>query len=75
MSAVSMRSSASGRERSLLGKIWAAYKTFRVRRQNYLATRTLARLSDHILKDMGISRCEIHSRVYDPSMDRMRRRS
>ena len=74
MSTISMRSPASSSERFLLGKIWAAYKTYRVRRQHRLAERTLAGLSDYILKDMGISRCEIHSRVYGPSMERMRRR-
>ena len=72
MSTVSMRSPVSRRGRSLPGKIWAAYRTYRVRRENHLAARTLAGLSDHTLKDMGISRCEIHSRVYGPSMDRMR---
>jgi uncharacterized protein YjiS (DUF1127 family) len=67
MSTVFMRSPASSHEWSLLGKIWAACKTYRVRRQHHLAERTLAGLSDHTLKDMGISRCEIYSRVYGPS--------
>jgi uncharacterized protein YjiS (DUF1127 family) len=74
MSTISMRSPTSSREWSLLGKIWATCKTYRVRRENYIATRTLEGLDDHMLKDMGISRSEIHSRVYDPSMDEMRRR-
>ena len=68
MSAVSTRSPASSRQWSLPGKICAAYKTNRVRREHYLSARTLAGLSDHSLKDMGISRCEIHSRVYGPSI-------
>jgi uncharacterized protein YjiS (DUF1127 family) len=73
MSTISMRSPASTRKRSLLGKIRAAYKRYRVRRQHHLAERALAGLSDHMLKDMGISRGEIYSRVHGPSMDRTRR--
>ena len=58
----------------LLGKIWATCKSYRAHRENYIAARTLAELDDHILRDIGFSRCKIHSHAYHPSMDQIRRR-
>jgi uncharacterized protein YjiS (DUF1127 family) len=65
MSALSMRSTASTRTRarSLAGNIWAGYKAYLLRRQHQLAARALSGLSDHMLKDMGIARSEIHALV------------
>jgi len=44
-------------------------KAFRARRQHYLAARTLAGLSDDMLKDMGIARSEILALVHRRSVD------
>jgi uncharacterized protein YjiS (DUF1127 family) len=46
-----------------------ACKAWRARRQHYLAARTLAGLSDHTLKDMGIARSDIHALVYSRAVD------
>jgi uncharacterized protein YjiS (DUF1127 family) len=69
MPTISMRGAVSGRERSLVRRIWAAYKAYLVKRQHHLSARTLAGLSDHTLKDMGITRSEIHALVYSRSVD------
>lgn len=69
MSTISVRCPVSGRERSLAGKMWAAYKAYLVRREHYLAARALGGLSDYMLKDMGIARSEIHALVYSRSVD------
>ena len=63
MSTASARSEAPGHKRSFAGKALAILKVFAVRWQHYRATRALGGLSDYMLKDMGISRCEIDSHV------------
>jgi uncharacterized protein YjiS (DUF1127 family) len=63
MSTASARSPASSRKRSSAGKILAILKVVIVRWQHYRASRALAGLSDYMLKDMGISRSEIHPLV------------
>jgi uncharacterized protein YjiS (DUF1127 family) len=72
MSTVSMRFAVSNREPSVFQRIRAAAKSYRIRRQHYLTARALAGLSDHLLKDMGIARSEIHALVYSPSVERGR---
>ena len=69
MSTLSMRSTSSTRAWSLVGKIWAGYKAFIVRRQHQLAARALSGLSDQMLKDMGIARSEIHALVRSQADD------
>jgi uncharacterized protein YjiS (DUF1127 family) len=73
MSVVPMQSSAFSRRCNFAGKVWAIFKAFQIRRQRRHAARTLAGLNEYILKDMGISRCEIQDVVYGPSPDRRRR--
>ena len=63
MSTISMQFSAC-RESSSSGTIRTALKAFWLHWQNRRAMRALARLDDYMLKDMGISRSEICSRVY-----------
>lgn len=72
MSTISVRSPASSREGSFPGKIWPAYKTYQVHRKNRLAPRSLAGLSDHMLKDMGILTYAVHLPVNGRSMNGMR---
>lgn len=69
MSALSMQSTTSALAWSPVGKIWAGYKAYRLCRYHQLATRALSGLSDHMLKDMGIARSEIHALVRRQSDD------
>jgi uncharacterized protein YjiS (DUF1127 family) len=48
---------------SLLGRLLAMLKLYRRVHQHRRASRALATLNDHMLKDMGISRSEIHGAV------------
>jgi uncharacterized protein YjiS (DUF1127 family) len=73
MSTLSVGVAISTREHSRLEKIRAAWRKYRIRRQHYLAARTLSRLSDHVLKDMGVGRSEIHAFVSGPSADHRHR--
>ena len=73
MSTASARSPASSRKRSFAGKILAVLKAFVVRWQHYRARRALAGLSDYMLKDMGISRSELHPLVGGSSEYRISR--
>jgi uncharacterized protein YjiS (DUF1127 family) len=64
MSALSAPSLTPNYARSSLpGRMWAMVKLYRRRRQHHRAARVLAALNDHLLKDMGISRSEIHGAV------------
>jgi uncharacterized protein YjiS (DUF1127 family) len=47
---------------------WAAFRAFQLRRQYRHAAHILDRLDDNMLKDMGISRDEIHGVVYRPAV-------
>lgn len=69
MSTVSIRSPAFTRGWPSIVKIWMAYKAYLVRRQHYVAARTLSGLSDYMLKDMGIARSEIEALVRAQSDD------
>jgi len=71
MSTASARSPVSSRKWPLAGKILAILKTFVVKWQQYRATRALAGLSDYMLKDLGISRGEIHPLVNGSSKYRI----
>ena len=73
MSAMSVELTISGRGHSLLRRIRSALQKYRVRRQQYLAARALAGLSDYVLKDMGIGRSEVHAFILGPSVDHRRR--
>jgi uncharacterized protein YjiS (DUF1127 family) len=73
MSTASARSPASSRKRSFGGNILAILKVFVVRWRHYRASRALAGLSDYMLKDMGISRGEIHPLVSGSSEYRISR--
>lgn len=50
---------AAWRSRRPLAVIRGALRIYMARREHYRAARSLHALSDDLLKDMGISRCEI----------------
>lgn len=53
----------------MASRLWAACKAFQRGRAHRNAARILDRLDDKLLKDMGISRCEIGSVVYGRSTE------
>jgi len=55
------------RLRSVAGQAWSAFRAFQLRRHYRNAAHVLDRLDDSMLKDMGISRGQIHGAVYRPS--------
>ena len=72
MPEISTQCSTSSREWWFRGAIRAVVAAWRVRRERKRAAHILTGLSDRMLIDMGISRCEAHGLVYGCSADRRR---
>ena len=54
------------------GSLAAAYRAFRSHRARRHGMKLLAELDDHILKDIGLSRCEIGSVYFGATNERRR---
>nr|WP_109577345.1 DUF1127 domain-containing protein [Aminobacter sp. AP02] len=71
MSTLTIRSPASAFASSWFTRARHAFHAYRARRIHYRAVRHLSELDDFLLKDIGVSRCEIDSAAYGGS-DRRR---
>jgi uncharacterized protein YjiS (DUF1127 family) len=63
MSGIPECPSIARRSSSFLAKVGATMRVALERRQRYVAARNLSRLSDYMLKDMGVTRGEIPTAV------------
>jgi uncharacterized protein YjiS (DUF1127 family) len=64
MSTITLGLSARGAEKTLHGRLRAAYRAFQFYRERRAALLSLGAMDDHILKDIGIDRSEIGSAIY-----------
>lgn len=64
MSVFTSESSHGGLTSKLTASLTAIYHAYRTRQANRAGVMALSELDDYLLKDLGISRCEIHPDVY-----------